>query len=366
MAKKQKTWNKDQESIRRSLADTFNIPPEIAKKIVRALGDTVYVDSKTAQLKAADILRELRSSLQVLQDRSIAVDTTTANTIYNHYEKMTDEYINIMKRVLTKDGLGNINWRRDEIRMSLMARDILNYNPMENEAAYVTGDRSLVIKREIGSELTKQIQIKSSTDFFRIYYSFSEIRSKMKGKYPEDLIAKAEKAVETIRDHQLQFTVNDLKNDYTNKIKFMEFHKNLSAADWYIIYYKNSQPTEYNGDLNNFSALSFPAEKLINFAKAFNFYLNPVPEQLASERAKSPGDRLGKLKLNFNDSGLSWSVWFDVLTPGIIIHYSHAPSFYKHRNKAIRSHISKYNANWDLNKSGFSAIQNVYFDPIEY
>ena len=328
------------EGTRRMLQELKATPEGVAKKIAKATKG----DSK----KAIKVWNSLKTSMRRI-DKNKGIILNNPEPL-NQLDEQFQKYQNVLSRQRTRDkielDIGDTNWRKEEFYMFYIIGDILKYDPWDTKGAYFGGDIDIT-----KGEYELSIQIKSPADKFRIYYSAKYARDHLiKQGFSEHFADQA--AANITAAFSSKFTTADLANS-SNKKAFMEYYRNISKANWYVLFYNNG---------NQISAVSIPKDELINFVMTFEEYFVPKPEQ--SDTAKG----LAFLSFRLDNTSFQLDLWENVLSVQSAIHYANADEFYKDRRFYFNDDafkISSYNKQF-WNDRGHSVLQNKFFAPIKY
>lgn len=326
-----KPINAAQRRIWDAINELKRVPSGIAKKMARQLSKGEDIES---------IVSKYERSISKIPKNVVSIDPKQAEAIayssFYIYQQAVSGVVDV----------GRTNWRREEYYMYWMLDDALGYDPWDNLAAYSGSD---LTDQEVGG-----IQIKSEGDFFRIAYATDVAQTALnKTDFSAKKIATIMEAIEGAWLEKTRFTVEGMKSDPSTREKFMREHQKISQADWYVIFFKTS-----GGYAGGYQAISFPADKLVEFGRAYQDSLHPVRE------GTKRGKKLSLAKLQIRKLGDR--VWANTLTVGNAIHYLNAKAFYKTRQNMYSSaEIISYNQNF-RQSDGYFHIQNTYFAPIKY
>mgnify|MGYP001068707669 CR=1 FL=1 len=315
-------------SIREALLEIKKGPLGLTKKIARAA---------ESEQDAMSILDQINADLEELrQEYSLQTDVMSKDL-----ERIAKRY----EAILRKHGLklGSTKFRPEEIYVNLISNHILGYDAWDTKPAYLGGD--------IPGELGLDIQIKSPKDFFRVHYNLDVAEREMeKEGFSDGMINTTLYRIAAAKFERFRF--QDLKSAQ-NRINFIKYYHTISRANWYILFYNNAPDV---------SAISFPAKLLPQFAENFHMFFIAAKETTKTGKTLE----LGKLRFALDKADVRVKVWQSIVNTSVIIHYTNAENFYKHRAEHLdRPAIQTYNAVFWGDK-GFEAVQNALFAPVSY
>lgn len=285
--------------------------------------------------KATRTLNSMTRELEKIQE-AITIDPN----MHSHYvNQLVDFYISTMKKHFPN---AKTKFRREEIFIAIVTGAILEYYP-DTKPAYLGGDKL------IEDRVRTDIQIKSPTDVFRIFYDIPQMKKQMKeAGFPVGTIEAAVDAA----SREYTYSYKDLTS-LKGKLDFMKRYQKISQANWYLLFFDN---------ISNYTAVGFPAAVLLKFVRAFRQYFVPVFDD------KQKGLYALKLQLTYN-SGFHLKVWSHIVSAQSVIHYREEEDFYKDRNNHMDI-IQRQAYNkvfWSDNyHRGNLQIQNSIFAPIKY
>lgn len=302
-----------------------------AKSIAVKIANDKDVKTKN---KATRVYKTVQKELAKIEE-AITIDPGMYS---NHINQLIDHYIKIMQETFPN---AKTKFRREELFVAILTHKVLEY-VADNVPAYLSGDVQFEGKYD---NTVLDIQIKSPTDVFRIFYKIDAMKERMKvAGLPDGVISAAAQAA----SQDYTFTYKQLSTK-KGKIEFMERYLQISQANWYLLFYEHPA---------SFTAVGLPKQLLIEFVKFFYRYFIPIKEK-----------EVYALKLDLTYANkFHIKVWSSIVNIGGVIHYRDKEEFYQDRHKHMTASERKsYHDNfWGKYKHGNLQIQNTLFDPIKY